>query len=904
MTPEEQARTNIDNLLVQAGWIIQDRVDFDRRAALGVAVREFMMQGGKEADYLLFVDGKACGVIEAKKSGRTLSGVENQSNGYSYNLSEYVKSWRMPLPFVYESTGDETYFRDARDSISRSRRVFAFHQPETLLEWIKQDDTLRNRLMKMPKLNEDGLRDCQIEAIIGLEQSFAENKPRSLIHMATGAGKTFTACNFTYRLLKHAKAKRILFLVDRTNLGRQTKKEFENFRPKEENRLFSELYIAQHLQQNRIDPDAKIVITTIQRLYSMLRGEAEYNELDEEVSAYEIGSLARPKDVCYNALIAPEFFDFIVTDECHRSIYGDWRQVLEYFDAFIIGLTATPSKQTFGYFNKNVVAEYPYERSVVDGVNVDYQILRIKTEVGENGGSIGKDFLVPLRNKNTRKTTYAKLDTDLEYKAKALDRSVLVPNQIRTVLECYKESLYRDLFPLREKNLAWTPKTLIFAKDDHHAEEIVRIVREVFNQGNDFCKKITYNVSGVKPEELIKEFRISPQPRIAVTVDMIATGTDIKPLEVLIFMRDVHSELYYEQMKGRGVRTINNTDLKQVTPNAESKNFFYLIDAVGVTESNKLASQPLERKRATSLKTMLEQIAQGKIDDDTLSSVANRIINIERAMSKEEKTRLNDITAGQSLTMIASGMMNAIDPDMQEGKSLDEIEQVKEDAVKIIDKPSFRQFLLEMSSKSGIYIDELTRDKVISYEINNEKAKELVISFKEYIEINKDEIDALSIIYHTQYAKRHLTYEAIKYLADKMKMAKPPLITSQLWSSFRLLEKDKVQAVKNPTRLLTNLVQLVRFAIGKDAKLCEFDTIANQRFNLWKGRQKKRGIVFTDEQNQWLELIKNHIIANSYIEKSDIQAAMDDKGGIFKAKQVFGKELDNILMDLSLALVA
>ena len=904
ITPEDKAREIIDEQLIKAGWVIQNRSDFDRTASLGVAVREFLMDDNTEADYLLFVDGKACGVIEAKKAGVALSGVENQSHGYACHLPEYVKNWQMPLPFVYESTGTETFFCDGRDKICRSRQIFAFHSPQSLLDMLEDTDTLRNRLQHLPVLEKGTLRDCQFEAIKGLEKSLAQGNQKSLIQMATGAGKTYTACNFSYRLLKYAGAKRILFLVDRNNLGKQTKKEFENFRLPDENRLFPDVYIAQHLQHNKIDKDAKIVITTIQRLYSMLCGEEDYDEADEDASAYEIGSIGAAKEVVYNFDLPPDFFDFIITDECHRSIYGEWKQVLEYFDAFIIGLTATPSKQTFGYFNRNIVAEYPYERSVADGVNVDYQILRIKTKISENGGKIDKKFPVPLRDKRTRKITYEQLDEDLEYKKNDLDRSVLVPNQIRTIMECYRNSLYTELFPEREQNFAWTPKTLIFAKDDNHAEDIVRITREVFGQGNEFCKKITYNVTGEKPEELIKQFRVSTMPRIAVTVDMIATGTDIRPLEVVMFLRDVRSSLYYEQMKGRGVRTINETDLKSVTPNANSKGFFYLIDAVGVTESKKTASQPLERKRSVSLKKLLEQIAQGKTDDDTLSTVAGRIVNIERNLTEEEKGKIQQTANGLALHNIAGNLMNAIDPDKNEGKTAKEIEKIKDEAVKPFNKPSFRQILLDYSAKTGIYIDELAQDEVLTADINGEKAKNIVTSFKEFIEVNKNEIDALSIIYSVQYTKRHLTYANIRELAEKMREARPPLAPIEIWRAFELIEKDKVQHVKNPARLLTNLVQLVRFAIGQDDKLEEFDKVANQRFNLWKGRQLKKGITFTAEQNEWLEMIKDYIVANVRIEPKDIQDTVDDKGGIIRARQVFGKDLDNILADMSLALVA
>ena len=902
MTPEEKARIEIDKMLEQAGWVVQDRSDLNIRVSLGVAIREFVMKDNGESDYLLFINGKAIGVLEAKKAELSLSGVENQSQGYACSLPEGVRCYQMPLPFIYESNGSEIYFRDCRDKVCRSRRLFAFHKPETLLELISNEDTLRNKLTVMPELNKEGLRDCQIEAIEGLEKSLKSGKPRALIQMATGAGKTFTTCNFTYRLLKYAKAKRILFLVDRNNLGEQTKKEYENFKPKGENKAFTDIYIVQHLQQNKIDKDAKIVITTIQRLYSMLRGEEEYDETNEENSAFEYNtSLGKPREVTYNKDLPIEYFDFIVVDECHRSIYGDWRQVLEYFDAFTIGLTATPSKQTFGYFNKNVVSEYTYERSVADKVNVGYEIYSIRTDVGENGGKIDKGFTVPVRDKKTRKQEWETLDDDLNYTKNDLDRTVLVPDHIRTVLQCYKDTIFTELFPEREHT--WIPKTLIFAKDDNHAEEIVRIAREVFNKGNDFCKKITYNVSGVKAKDLIAEFRTSPDFRIAVTVDMIATGTDIKPLEVVMFMRDVHSELYYEQMKGRGCRTLNKTDLKQVTPNAEVKNRFYLIDAVGVTESKKSASQPLERKRTVSLKNLMEQVAVGKVDDDTLSSLAGRIATIDNNIDKEDQQKVVEMTGGKTLSDIANDILDTIDYDKTESMSEDEILDIKDKAVEPFFEPTFRRLVLELKDKSKLYIDELTPATVISSEFSVKNAQELTTNFKAFIDSNRDEIDALSIIYNKQYKERHLTYEKIDDLHKKLAAEMPPLETANLWRAYQLLQKDKVQSVKDPAKLLTNIVQLVRFAIGQDEKLEDFSSVANSKFELWKGRQIKRGIQFTEEQQQWLEEIKDYIVSNAYMELTDVQDYLGHKGGIIKARQVFGQELQPILDDLSLALV-
>ena len=292
-TPEAKARQNIDAQLRACGWVIQDRTAMNLYAGQGVAVREFPLDTGY-ADYLLFVDRKAVGVIEAKKEGVPLTIAEGQAGSYTAGLPNNIPHVELPLPFVYESTGVETFFRDNRDPDPCSRRVFTFHRPETLAEWLSQEETLRGRLKPMPEkhpLVRGNLWKAQVEAIENLEQSFANNQPRSLIQMATGSGKTFTAVNFVYRLIKHAKAKRVLFLVDRNNLGRQTFKEFDQFVTPDDGRKFSELYNIQHLQSNALDDISKVHITTIQRLYSMLSGEGEFDSANEEASLWDMESV-------------------------------------------------------------------------------------------------------------------------------------------------------------------------------------------------------------------------------------------------------------------------------------------------------------------------------------------------------------------------------------------------------------------------------------------------------------------------------------------------------------------------------------------------------------------------------------------------------------------------------------
>ena len=911
-TPEAKAREEIDRLLQAAGWILQDNDRFNRNAGVGVAVREFQLPSGP-CDYLLFVNGKAAGVIEAKKAGKTLSGVADQSEKYMSKLPDHLARWSDTLLFDYESTGEETYFRDMRDPKPRSRRVFAFHKPETLLEWLQKGDTLRRRLQAMPPLDTRGLRDCQIEAIEALDASLAKADPRALIQMATGAGKTFTACTFAYRLLKFADAKRILFLVDRNNLGDQALTEFRQYQPPDDGRHFTDLYITQQLKSPHLQKDTSVVITTIQRLYAMLRGE-ELAEEAEEPSAFEGGAAGEVMPVEYNPDIPIETFDFIVTDECHRSIYGQWRQVLEYFDAFIIGLTATPSKHTLGFFAQNLVAEYPYERSVTDGVNVGYEIYRIRTKVGEAGGTVDADYAVPIRDKRTRKIRYQQIKDDIDYTAQELDRSVTVPNQIRTVLQAYKEKLFTELFPGRK----WVPKTLIFAKDDHHAEEIVHIAREVFGEGNQFCKKITYLVSGETPKNLIQAFRNDPFPRIAVTVDMIATGTDIKPIEAVIFMRDVKSELYYEQMKGRGCRTIEDADLKAVTPDAKTKTRFVLIDAVGVTETNKAASQPLERKPRVSFDKLLEQLAQGKRDDDALSSLAARLAALDRAIETEDRRRITETTEGKTLRDLANALLDSVDPDAVAKTIEDRFgsaaterqhshvkEELKGAACGPFDNAALRNVLKEIKKKTEIVIDEVTSDEVIAATYDLRKAEETTRKFKDFIERNKDELLALQILYSQPFKKQKLTYAAIKDLTEKLTAPPWHLTTADIWQAYGRLEASKVIGAPS-NKMLTDIISLIRFATGQAEQLEPFRNRVNQLFELWIGRQKNAGKTFSNEQMDWLRLVRDYIAANAAAEMEDLKQvpSFTDRGGLIQARKLFGTELSKAIDDLNRALVA
>ena len=930
MKPEQKARQNIDRLLTAAGWLIQDREQMNRGASQGVAVREYRMRSGP-TDYLLFVDRRAVGVIEAKPEGTTLSGVSEQTEKYLTGVPVDLPCHRKPLPFGYESTGIETFFRDLRDPDSRSRPVFAFHKPETLLRWIQQPLTLRYNLQIPAALEKQGLRDCQIEAITNLEKSFAVDLPRALIQMATGSGKTYTAVSFAYRLIKFANAKRILFLVDRSNLGRQTLKEFQQYTTPDDGRKFTELYNVQHLTTNRIDDVSNVCITTIQRLYSMLKGDSDFDEEDESESLLNLDSGNQPAaEIEYNPNIPISTFDFIITDECHRSIYNRWRPVLEYFDAFLVGLTATPSKQTLGFFNQNLVTEYPHERAVADSVNVGYEVYRIKTEITGGGSKIEAGFYVDKRNKLTRKTRWELLDEEMEYSANQLDRDVVAPDQIRTVIQTFRDKLFTKIFPSRKH----VPKTLIFAKDDSHAEDILRIVHEEFGKDNDFCKKITYRTTGDTAENLLASFRNSYNPRIAITVDMVATGTDIKPLECIIFMRNVRSQVYFEQMKGRGTRTISPTDLQAVTPDAHHKTHFVIVDAVGVCESDKTDSRPLERKQSVPFDKLLESVALGNRDPDTLTSLAGRLAQLDREIGDDGRKQITEVSGGISLQRIIHTLFDAMDPDNDQqsialiasptetpvpehirllfespAESLTQ-EQIQtktnwliSEACKPFDNPDVRNTLIELNKQEQT-IDTVSQDSVILSGFDQEaeaRAEHRVESFKQFIEENRDELTAIQILYSKPYGQRHLTYQQVQQLAQAIE--KPPyrLTTAELWRAYEQLDRLKVKGA-GPDKLLTDIISLVRFAIDDTATLEPYKETVNRRFQEWLNNQEGS---FSEEQMAWLEMIKDHIATSLRIEIDDFgNIPFQAKGGAIKVYQLFGDSLDTILETLNEGLAA
>lgn len=914
---EAQTRETIDAKLIATGWVIQDKKRLNLHESLGVAVREMDTDTGP-ADYMLFVDGKACGIVEAKREGTNLGDVVQQSHRYAVSGTKHIERWTEDLPFTYEATNHEIRFCDWRDPYARSRNVFHFHKPETLKEWLEEGRTLRDRIQDLPELITKDLRACQIDAIHGIEHSLKQAKPRALLQMATGSGKTYTAVTQIYRLAKFAKIKRALFLVDRGNLATNAKDEFEQFVIPHDGRKFTQHYNVNILGRAGIPDATKVTISTIQRMYSQLTGQELDDEADEH-SGFEVENNTmnrQPRPVSYNPSIPIEEFDVIIIDECHRSIYNLWRQVLEYFDAFLIGLTATPTKKTIGFFGQNLVSEYTHEDAVVDKVNVGYDIYRIKTELTQQGNKIEAGTAVEIRDRLTKQKRLEVLDQEEEWLAQQLDRSVLAPNQIRTVIQAYKDRCLKECFPERKwqaDKMEWVPKTLVFAKDDDHCDRIVDAVREVFNEDNAFCKKITYKIGKREAEESIKAFRTDPQFRIAVSVDMIATGTDIRPLECVMFMRDVKSQAYYEQMKGRGTRVISRDELHKVTPDAPGKSRFVLVDCVGVTETDKTETKSLETKPSVSTAKLMEQVARGDRHSETLRALGNRMIRLDLKLNEQQRKRVNEL-AGKPLALIAGELIHATNEE-----PLIEVAKIhaKTDApteadiqaafkpkadilIKPFHNPDLRELIEALRKDTDQLIDD-SPDTVIDADFDAEKAEGLIKSWQQFIQDHKNEIDAIELIYKQPYQKRHLSYDMINQLVEEIEQPPYHIAPVEVWKAYEQLKKAKVRGAP-PESKLPILISLLRLATGITDVLEPFTELVNNRFDNWL---KQQGKDFKPDQIAWLNKIKDQIAQNAEMTVDDFNyIPFNQEGGLLKARELFGKDLDNLIQELNGYLIA
>ena len=887
--PEELARVKIDKQLNHAGWDVVKREEYVPGNT--EAVEEALMQGNNESDYLLFLDNKAIAVLEAKRKENSLGEkVISQAEDYARTPENWYGLWCDDLiPLVYMANGEKILFKNLlKDPDGEYEEIKAMHTPKQMLKLIGA----KSEYGALPVLDSRGLRDCQYQAEIQLEQSIKTGKKRSLAVLATGSGKTYLACLASYRMLNYTSMSRVLFLVDRNNLARQTEAEFSQFDRTEGSQEMGSLYEIKRLKRNN-DIKADVVISTIQKLYSVLTGEQivegnedaedEQNAEDEERENQEVIQLGD------NLVLPPDYFQFIIVDECHRSIYGKWRAVLEYFSkATVLGLTATPTPEAYAFFNKNVIENYTYDESVVDGVNVPVRIYRISTKITENGGAIPEGTRFKEKARKSGKTNSYTASEELEYSPGELDRSVVNPDQIREVLQAYKNAIYTDLYPDRKNDWEYIPKTLIFAKDENHATEIVKAVKEVFADkfdGNvvpeNFVQKITYTADNT--DGLIRDFRTEKEFRIAVTVTLVATGTDIRPLEVVLFMKDVMSEVLYTQMKGRGCRVISDDKLKEVTPNAETKECYYIVDGVGVTEHDKYIPVPVDlpKQKVLSLEQLLEHLAHNEVSDDNLLLLRDYCSSINRRYEDSvlfgkhldyfisefgfaPRTIAFDIQTALEKGVLAHNLY--IDPSHDNSVRMSLISC-------LISNLDARKKLLEMQ-KGYIITTEHDPDELIYAGFSKETAKSFIDNFEKFLDDNKDSIEALRIIYNSE--DTIITHSMLTELRDRLLSESRQYGVYQIWKNYKAIDEDgnvDELDVKINVNALTNLIQIVRYAYKKNRRLTSLIKGYANRFALYQGQQQR---ALTDDQVEIMRQVAKFVINDGAISVNDLNEVDTD----------------------------
>lgn len=884
MLPEEKARIKIDKQLTDAGWDIVARDEYIPFNAS--AVKEALMQGNKESDYLLFVDDKAIAVVEAKAEDSSLGDiVAQQAEWYSKNPQGWVGLWfPNQIPFVYLANGNKIYFKNMLESDSEYVELSEMHSPKKILQMLCK----KSEYGALPRIEKKGLRDCQYDAEVKLEASLKAGRKKALAILATGSGKTYLACLASYRLLNYTPTKRVLFLVDRNNLARQTETEFSLFDRTEKQKPMNELYQINRLTKPE-DIRGDIIISTIQKLFAVLTGQT-ITEDDEDKEDEKLGL----KDVIKNEpdivlgedlKLPPDYFQFIIVDECHRSIYGKWKAVLDYFkDAKVLGLTATPTPEAYAYFNKNIVEEYTYEDSVVDGVNVPARVYRIITDATVHGGTINQGETVTDVNRSGEMVDEYKSQQRIDYAPNQLDRSVINANQIESVLKSYMESIYTDLYPEREENWNYIPKTLIFAKDDNHATKIIEIAKKVFAEKfpsgkvpDNFVQKITYSAGD--SNALIRELRTEKDFRIAVTVTLVATGTDVKPLEIVLFMNDVKSEVLYTQMKGRGCRTLNEDKLREITPNADNKNCFYIVDAVGVTESDKYIPQPGKggepRSKILRLDQLLERLSHGEVSDDNLALLRDYCSAIQKRYEDNPlfERHLNMFISDYGFS--PRGLANNINQSLSQNL-LPPYENISDENLArknlifcLMSNLSARKKLLEMLR--GYYaVTPEKEDEVIYKGFSKETAKSFIANFEQYLNNNADKIEALRIIYNSE--DTVITYSMLTELQDKLIAENGQFTPYYIWKNYKILDNDgNVEEVdtKQNIKALTHLIQLVRYAYRKSNKLVSLIKGYSQRFSLYCGQAQRK---LTDDQKEIMKQIADYIIEEGAISIKELNA--------------------------------
>jgi type I restriction enzyme R subunit len=887
----QSRKKRIDPMLASQGWKV---VPFDETAPLAHyakhAVTEFPTANGP-ADYALFAAARILGIVEAKKLSLGPQNVLTQAERYARGVTASPFDFHgVRVPFLYSTNGEVLWFQDIRHKLNRSHRITTFHTPAALEEILVRDFENACRWFDANPNAHPMLRPYQVDANTAVEKAIAGRKRQMLVAMATGTGKTYTLVNQAYRLMKSGVGKRILFLVDRRALAAQAVRAFASFEP-EPNKKFDKLYevYSQRFQQadfgeeDKFDPKvlpqeyltdpqpkhAFVYVSTIQRMAINLFGRqavwsGEGNEIDDDADKLSIPIHA---------------FDVIIADECHRGYTTAetslWRNTLDHFDAIMIGLTATPAAHTKAYFN-DVVFRYEYARAVREGYLVDYDVVTVNSDVRLKGVFLKEGESVQYIDPESGNESLDHLEDQRDFEVVDVERTVTSPDSNRKILEEIKK--YADA---HEAKYGRFPKTLIFAANDlphtSHADQLVESAVAIFGRGQSFVRKITGQVD--RPLQQIREFRNRPQPGIAISVDLMSTGVDIPDLEFIVFLRPVKSRILFEQMLGRGTRKGEKfTD----------KSHFTVFDCFGGTlleyfkKATAITAEPPEKPGRT-IQQVIEDIWANRDRDYNVRCLVKRLQRVEKEMDGEARK-----------LFAAHGI-----PDGDVGKFAGHLTAALKrdftDTMKVLRTPALQELLVNYPRRQRFFVKAIEHEDTVTSDYKPRdasgreyKPEDYLEAFARFVRDNTAQVEAIRILLDRP---RDWNTDALGELKDKLSAA-PERFTPDVL--------EKVHKVKYH-KALVDLISMVKHAARDGEPLLTAEERVEKAFT-----KIAAGRTFTPEQQQWLDRIRRHLVANLSIDKPDFDTmpVLNDAGGWGKANRVFDGKLDELLTTFNEAIAA
>ena len=883
----------IDGRLKSAGWtVVPFKADKAITAYEKCAVEEFQTANGP-ADYALCLGGQIVGVVEAKKLTLGPQNVLSQAERYSKGIDQpALASGEFGVPFLYSTNGEVIWHHDVRHQLDRSRRIEAFHTPDALAERLQRDfQAATERVLALPNVAQR-VRPYQREANEAIERALANRKRQMLIAMATGTGKTFTMVNEIHRLMKTGVARRILFLVDRRALAAQAVRAFSSFEA-EAGLKFDKVYdvFSQRFQredfgeEEKFDPkvlpsayllapkpgNAFVYVSTIQRMTINLFGrEAIWDGGEEDIDA----DAQKLGDIPIHA------FDLIIADECHRGYTASeaavWRKTLEHFDAVKIGLTATPAAHTTAYF-KDIIYRYEYERAVREGFLVDYDIVKVNSNVRLHGMFLKEGEQVSMINPQTGAQTMDRLEDERQFDSSQVERDITSPDSNRKILEEIKTYALEH-----EQRYARFPKILIFAANDlphtSHADQLVDTARDVFGRGDSFVQKITGSPTVDRPLQRIREFRNRPNPAIVVSVDMLTTGVDIPDLEFIVFLRPVKSRILFEQMLGRGTRKGEKyTDKSHFTvfDCFDGTLFDYFRQAMAMTED-----PPAPPTR--SITEIIEQIWQNRDRDYNIRCLVKRLQRIDKEMSGEAREDFAAFIPAGDLAAFAKGLPQVLRNDFS-------------DSMALLRSPSFQNQLVGYKRKERVFLvsyetqDEVSSSWLVRGADGKEyKPEDYLIAFTVYVKSHENDIDGIRVLLSRP---QEWNPEALGQLRDRLKTAPQRFTVENLQKAHQVHYR----------KALVDIISMVKHAGNQQSPLLTAAERVDRAF-----AEITVGRTFTPEQQQWLERIRNHLQENLSIDQEDFesQPAFTHYGGWGRVSVVFQGQLPQLIQDINRAIAA